>query len=302
MLGARLFEGVAFTVLAIAGPVLANANASQRALPLVVAATAAWIPVGQLMAIGAAGPAFRLSGWPGLWFLGLLLTAALAAWLAVVWRRGQVALGGARRAADQRAGDDGRLSRAQGVSMTVTAGVFLLWSTQYFAYMTWLPQYLVDLGLSVDGALLGYALPVAIMLPSILMTGRLVQRGVPIGRLLVIGLALQAATWGLLPLAGDGVWGVGTLVLYGIGAGIVPTCLFAAPSRIAGQGQANARAFGIMMTGRNTGVLMGPILLAQAFELAGGWAWAAPILGTVTAGALALGLWLSVRLGRAAVA
>jgi len=302
VLGARLFEGVAFTVLAIAGPVLANANASQRALPLVVAATAAWIPVGQLMAIGAAGPAFRLSGWPGLWFLGLLLTAALALWLAVVWRRGQVALGGARRTAAQRAGADGRLSRAQGVSMTVTAGVFLLWSTQYFAYMTWLPQYLVDLGLSVDGALLGYALPVAIMLPSILMTGRLVQRGVPIGRLLVIGLALQAATWGLLPLAGDGVWGVGTLVLYGIGAGIVPTCLFAAPSRIAGQGQANARAFGIMMTGRNTGVLMGPILLAQAFELAGGWTWAAPILGTVTAGALALGLWLSVRLGRAAVA
>ena len=302
VLGARLFEGVAFTVLAIAGPVLANANASQRALPLVVAATAAWIPVGQLMAIGAAGPAFRLSGWPGLWFLGLLLTAALALWLAVVWRRGQVALGGARRADAQRAGADGRLSRAQGVSMTVTAGVFLLWSTQYFAYMTWLPQYLVDLGLSVDGALLGYALPVAIMLPSILMTGRLVQRGVPIGRLLVIGLALQAATWGLLPLAGDGVWGVGTLVLYGIGAGIVPTCLFAAPSRIAGQGQANARAFGIMMTGRNTGVLMGPILLAQAFELAGGWTWAAPILGTVTAGALGIGLWLSVRLGRAAVA
>ena len=203
VLGARLFEGVAFTVLAIAGPVLANANASKRALPLVVAATAAWIPVGQLMAIGAAGPAFRLSGWPGLWFLGLALTAALGAWLAVVWRRGQVALGGARRAADQRAGEDSRLSRAQGVSMTVTAGVFLLWSTQYFAYMTWLPQYLVDLGLSVDGALLGYALPVAIMLPSILMTGRLVQRGVPIGRLLVIGLALQAATWGLLPLAGD---------------------------------------------------------------------------------------------------
>jgi hypothetical protein len=56
------------------------------------------------------------------------------------------------------------------------------------------------------------------------------------------------------------------------------------------------------MTGRNTGVLMGPILLAQAFELAGGWTWAAPILGTVTAGALMLGVWLRVRLGRAQVA
>ncbi|WP_200344058.1 MFS transporter [Rhodovibrio sodomensis] len=302
VLGARLFEGVAFTVLAIAGPVLANASASKHALPLVVAATAAWIPVGQLIAIGAAGPAFRLTGWPGLWYLGLGLTAALAVWLAALWRRGGVDLGGRRDAGAAEAGDDGRLSRGQSVSMTLTAGVFMLWSTQYFAYMTWLPQYLVDLGLSVDGALLGYALPVSIMLPSILLTGRLVQRGVAVGRLLVIGLGVQAGTWALLPLAGDGALGVGTLVLYGIGAGIVPTCLFAAPSRIAGQGQANARAFGIMMTGRNTGVLMGPILLAQAFELAGGWTWAAPILGTVTAGALALGMWLSVRLGRTAAA
>ncbi|MDZ7713552.1 MAG: MFS transporter [Rhodovibrio sp.] len=222
VLGARLFEGVAFTVLAIAGPVLANANASQRALPLVVAATAAWIPVGQLMAIGAAGPAFRLSGWPGLWFLGLLLTAALAALASggLAARPGGAGRGPAgrrpagrrRRPAEPGAGriDDGHRRRVPAVVDAV------------FAYMTWLPQYLVDLGLSVDGALLGYALPVAIMLPSILMTGRLVQRGVPIGRLLVIGLALQAATWGLLPLAGDGVWGVGTLVLYGIGAGIVP--------------------------------------------------------------------------------
>jgi MFS family permease len=299
VLGARLVEGVAFTVLAIAGPVLANASASQRALPLVVAATAAWIPIGQLMAIGAAGPAFRLTGWPGLWFLGLGLTAALALWLAALWRRGGLALGGRRDGA--RGAQDGRLSRSQGVSMALAGAVFMLWSTQYFAYMTWLPQYLVDLGLSVDGALLGYALPVAIMLPVILMTGRLVQRGVPVGWLLVIGLALQAATWALLPLAGDGLFGAATLVLYGLGAGIVPTCLFAAPSRIAGQGQANARAFGIMMTGRNTGVLAGPILLAQAFELAGGWTWAAPILGTVTAGALVLGVWLSVRLGRVAV-
>ena len=307
VLGARVVEGVGFTVLAIAGPVLANANASARALPLVVAATAAWIPVGQLIAVGAAGPVFRLAGWPGLWGLGLLLTAALAGWLAALWLRGGVALGGVTQggtggqAGASRDGD-GRLSRVQGLSMALAGAVFMLWSAQYFAYMTWLPQYLIDLGLSVDGALLGYALPVAIMLPVILATGRLLQRGVPLGRLLVIGLALQAATWALLPAAGDGAVAGATLVLYGLGAGIVPTCLFAAPSRIAGRGQANARAFGIMMTGRNTGVLAGPILLAQAFELAGGWTWAAPMLGTITLGALALGLWLSVRLTGTAAA
>ncbi|WP_027287356.1 MFS transporter [Rhodovibrio salinarum] len=302
VLAGRLIEGVAFTVLAIAGPVLANANASEKALPLVVAATAAWIPVGQLVAVGAAGPAFHLTGWSGLWWLGLLLTGALALWLLALRLRGGIDLGGQQGETDKPTRSDQRLERTQGLSLALAAAVFMLWSGQYFAYMTWLPQALVDFGLDMDSALLGYAVPIAIMLPSILATGRLLQRGIPIGRLLVIGLGLQAATWGLVPFAGADAFGALTLGLYGIGAGIVPTCLFAAPSRIAGRGQANARAFGILMTGRNTGVLAGPILLAEAFELTGGWTLAAPILGTITAAALALSLLLSLRLSRTAPA
>ena len=54
-----------------------------------------------------------------------------------------------------------------------------------------------------------------------------------------------------------------------------------------------ARAFGIMMTGRNSGVLIGPILLAQTFELAGSWDWAAPVMGTATAVALVVAVWLA---------
>jgi hypothetical protein len=287
-------------VLAIAGPTLANASASPRHLPLVVAATAAWIPVGQLVAIALAQPAFALAGWSALWVLGLGLTAALGLWLAWLASTGRVALG-ARAAAGDGVGEAGTLTRAQTGALALTGAVFMLWSAQYFAYMTWLPQYLVDaLGMSLDGALAGYALPIGVMLPVILATGRLLQRGWAPGRLLVGGLALQAATWALLPVAGGGWPGVASLVLYGLGAGVVPTCLFAAPARLAGQGRANASAFGILMTGRNTGVLAGPILLAQAFELAGGWAWAAPIFGTITACGLGLSLWLATHLARAA--
>jgi predicted MFS family arabinose efflux permease len=300
VLTARTVEGIAFTVLAIAGPTLANASASPRHLPLVVAATAAWIPVGQLVAIALAQPAFALAGWSALWVLGLGLTAALGLWLAWLASTGRVALG-ARAAAGDGVGEAGTLTRAQTGALALTGAVFMLWSAQYFAYMTWLPQYLVDaLGMSLDGALAGYALPIGVMLPVILATGRLLQRGWAPGRLLVGGLALQAATWALLPVAGGGWPGVASLVLYGLGAGVVPTCLFAAPARLAGQGRANASAFGILMTGRNTGVLAGPILLAQAFELAGGWAWAAPIFGTITACGLGLSLWLATHLARAA--
>ena len=69
------------------------------------------------------------------------------------------------------------------------------------------------------------------------------------------------------------------------------------PSVIFGPGGAAVRAFGVIMTGRNLGVLVGPVLLAQAFTLSGGWGISAPIFGTVTTLAAALGLWLALWLG-----
>jgi len=296
VLAARVLEGVGFAVLAIAGPVLANANASARHLPLVIAGTAAWIPIGQLVAVLSAGPLFRLAGWPGLWWLGLAMAAALALWLAAIRAGRWVDLGGRRATAG--GADEGRaapgLDQPQKLALALTGLVFMLWSAQYFAYMTWLPQYLVSaLGLSVEGALRGYALPVGVLLLSILATGQLLSRGAAPGVLLVGGLAAQALTWAALPFVGGGWLGAASLVLYGAGGGVVPTCLFAMPSRIAGRGDGAARAFGIMMTGRNSGVLIGPILLAQTFELAGSWDWAAPVMGTATAVALVVAVWLA---------
>ena len=61
-------------------------------------------------------------------------------------------------------------------------------------------------------------------------------------------------------------------------------------------GRAVAPALGIIMTGRNLGVLIGPMLLAQAFKATGTWDLAAPIFGTVTTLALALGIYLAISL------
>ena len=68
------------------------------------------------------------------------------------------------------------------------------------------------------------------------------------------------------------------------------------PSRTAGQGRAAASAFGIIMTGRNVGVLIGPVLLAESLRMSGSWALAAPVFGTVTALALLSGLYLAFEL------
>ena len=162
--------------------------------------------------------------------------------------------------------------------------------------MTWLPEYLVaEQELGLGAALAGYSLPVALLIVFNLLTGVMLRAGVSLGWLLAGSIALQVAVWGLSALGPAGWAGMACLVAYGVGAGITPACLFAMPSRVAGQGPGAATAFGVIMTGRNVGVLFGPVLLAEVLQAGGGWASASPVFAVVTAGALAIGLILAVR-------
>lgn len=299
VLGARALEGVAFAVLAIAGPTLANTGASQRHLPLVIGLTATWIPVGQLSASLIASlivPAGAFSdAWRALWGVAVALSILMGFW--TVWLHGssRVDFGSGSPTGSGPAALR-PLSRRARIDLVLAAMIFMLWSSQYFAYMTWLPQYLVEVhGLAVAWALAGYMLPVAVLMLFNVITGGLLRAGVPLGPLMAAALALQAAVWGLHPALGGGGIGIALLVAYGVGAGITPTCLFALPSAIAGPARA-ATAFGVLMTGRNIGVLVGPVLLAQAFKLAGSWEVSAPVFGSLTGLAVAVGLLLALRL------
>ena len=299
VLAARGLEGMAFAVLAIGGPALANANASQRSLPLVAGLMATWIPVGQLVATFLAPVAIATSSWRMLWYLGIGATAAFFLWTLANQSSGRLVLTPSPEAsADKPAADDGITPQQRG-ALILTGVLFMLWSGQYFAYMTWLPQYLVEVhGLTITHAQLGYAIPVTLVMVVCVITGLALQRGLPVGSLLVGALVTQAAVWWLLPVTGGGAGGVLSLVVYGTGAGVVPTCLFAMPSVILGRGHNTARAFGIVMTGRNMGVLIGPVLLAQAFNMTDTWKSAAPIFGTVTTACLVVAILLARRLQR----
>ena len=181
------------------------------------------------------------------------------------------------------------------IDLLLAAAIFMLWSCQFFAYMTWLPQYLVEVhGLTVSRALAGYALPVVVLMAFNVITGALLRAGVALGPLMATALAAQAGVWWLHPGIGSGWGGIAALTLYGIGAGITPTCLFALPSAIAGARRA-APAFGVLMTGRNLGVLIGPVLLAQAFELTGSWRVSSPMFGSLSALAAAIAVAIAYR-------
>jgi len=294
VLAGRGLEGIGFAVLAIAGPVLANANATARQLPIVAGLSASWIPIGQLGATAAAPAAFAGPGWQALWWLGIAGALMLAFWTIALHSRHAIAF------ASPRAADRQESTLQQRGSLILAAGAFMIFSGQYYAYMTWLPQYLVEVhGLSPSLAVVGYTVPVATLIVTNLVFAMVLRAGVPLGPLLAVGMASQAAVWWLIPITGGGLGGAVSLVVYGIGAGIVPTCLFAVPSLLAGSGRPPASAFGIIMTGRNLGVLVGPVLLALAFKSSGNWDVATPIFGTATTVGLGVCIWLTVALGGA---
>lgn len=294
VLAGRGLEGIGFAVLAIAGPVLANANATARQLPIVAGLSASWIPIGQLGATAAAPAAFAGPGWQALWWLGIAGALMLALWTASLHSRHAVAFTSPRAAS----GPDS--TPRQTGNLILSAGAFMIFSGQYYAYMTWLPQYLVEVhGLSPSLAVVGYTVPVVTLIATNLVFGMVLRAGIPLGPLLAVGMASQAAVWWLIPVTGGGLGGAVSLVVYGIGAGIVPTCLFAVPSLLAGSGRPPASAFGIIMTGRNLGVLVGPVLLALAFKSSGNWDVATPIFGTATTIGLGVCIWLSVALAGA---
>lgn len=218
VLAGRALEGIGFAAVAIIGPLLAHANASARHLPLVVGMTASWIPVGQLGAVLIAPLAFAWYGWQMLWVVAIAGTVLLAAWTLKLRGNSAIHLLSAppvspKTSAAARPHSQG-LSKAQRRGLILAAGVFTLWSSQYFAYMTWLPQYLVEVhGLSPSMAVFGYTVPVVVLIATTLLTGMVLRGGFPVGPLLALGLACQAAIWWLIPVTGGGMAGLGKSVV-----------------------------------------------------------------------------------------
>jgi MFS family permease len=251
MLLSRGLEGLAFAIAAIAGPAIAAAAAKPHDLPIVTGLIAAWIPLGQ---IAAALAALAFGDWHWLWVIGLAMGLPLGLWAWALLRESRNGKIAAHRAPQHP-------DRVQHRQLMLAGTIFLLWSGQYFAFMTWLTQYLTSvLALGHAASVLAYLLPVVVLLAFNLLTGWALRHGLKLIPALVIALISQALVWFAQPWL-SGTAGIVGLIVYGIGAGITPTCLFQLPHAIA-RGTAGASFFGIVMTGRNIGVFMGPLLLA----------------------------------------
>jgi MFS family permease len=283
MLASRGLEGLAFAIFALIGPVIANRAAQARDLPLVTGLIATWIPAGQIL-----GGLLALAGldWRGLWIANLLLVPilALSAWSL----RGRIFHKAPTRASPRKS------AAKHSLRLFVASGIFLLWSLQYFAFATWLTQYLrVELALSQQASVAAYLLPAVLVLALNVATGFALGRGMKLLPALIVALFLQLGVWLASPWLG-GTIGLVALALYGIGAGITPACLFHLPHVIAGA-RAGPGAFGILLTGRNIGVFVGPILMAYMFQGMLGWAGSALVIAGIIAIAILMATLLLLR-------
>jgi predicted MFS family arabinose efflux permease len=302
MLIARGLEGIGFTIGAVMAPAIATVHASARHRPLVIGMMAAWIPTGQLVASALTPLSLTLGGWQPLWIATAVVALALLAWGRSADR--DAFLRPEPRHAD---GSHGDFQARELIALWLGGALFMLWGGQYAALFTWMPAYLVEVhGFPEVGAVLGYSLPVAILLVFNVLTGLFLRWGASLPAMTVGSVLSQALFWWLVPLVGPGADGIALLVFYGIGAGVAPTCLFALPSAIVGA-RRTAGAFGIIMTGRNIGVFLGPIAFAQATIWFagdagnGGWAGAILVFAGVTTLAALIALLLATRLRRDAL-
>jgi predicted MFS family arabinose efflux permease len=298
MLLSRAIEGLGAAVLAVCMPAFANMNAGPRHLPVIIAVQATWIPVGQVTANLIAQPVVADGQWQPVWWAGIVATLAVAAWTLAIARRGRVDFGGRsdQTSAAAKASDT---TMAERRALLIAAVLFFLWQAQFMAYFTWLPVYLVDVrGLTADGAVLINQIPVVVLLVFALATGFILRAGVGAIPLLVTALALQAASWLLVPIADSMVVGTISLIAWGIAAGISPTCLWSLPSVLLGGHRADTHAFAVVLTGRYLGILVGPLIAVAIFKLTGDWLAVAYTFGAITTFCAAVAFYLGMQVKR----
>lgn len=298
MLISRAIEGLGAAVLAVCMPAFANMSAGPRHLPIVIAAQATWIPIGQLVANLVAQPAVAQTLWQPVWWFGAVATVAIALWTWHILARGKVpglAYRSAAAQAESAATASEPLTKPETRALWLAAGLFFLWQAQFTGYFAWFTVYLVEVyTITADDAVAINQIPVVVLLIFALIGGFVLKTGLGVIRLLTLALALQTLGWLMIPFA-EHLWiGLGSLVIWGVAGGLTPTSLWALPSTLLGGHRAGTEAFAVVLTGRYLGIIAGPLIAAGVFELTGSWETAplvfaaiavATIIGTLVFGA-----------------
>ena len=269
LLVSRFVEGLGFLAVVVAAPSLIAQATHGRDRQMALGFWAGYMPLGVTLMILVAPAMLEWAGWQGLWLLG--------AGLAGIWL---VVMAAAQRDAPKAAA----ASSAEPVWRNIRLGVsrpgpwlvaacFVLYSSQLYAIITWLPTFMIEERAMAPGTAAALtALVVAANGVFSFLAGWLLHREVPPWLLLTVsGAVMTLAALGAFSAdLNDLARYVSCLLLAGVG-GVVAAAAFAAAPSLAPSPAQVGTINGILVQASNLGQFLGPPVLAAVVSGFGRW-------------------------------
>lgn len=292
----RAVEGLGFLLTVAPAPGLIRRLVPPQRMSAMLGWWGAYMPLGAALALLSGPVVIAALGWPGWWWVLAALSLLCAAWL---WHT--VPADPPSLATASSVGWGQRLQR------TVTAPgpwlvalCFAMYSGQWLAVVGFLPSVYQQAGISGSVVGLLTALVAAVNMGGNIGSGRLLQRGVPAPRLLVVGyvvMALGATVAFASDAAGQGLPSTvryAAVLLFSAVGGLIPGTLFSLAVRLAPGEHTVSTTVGWMQQWSAIGQFLGPPLVAWLAAFSGGWRWT----WVVTGGCSLVGLALCALLAR----
>ena len=272
----RGLEGLGFLMVVMPAPALIRSTVDAAQLNGRMGWWGTYMPTGSALALLLGPWVIADLNWPAWWWL--LGAVAALAWVAVWLCVPDVQTPASTHSAAQDAWPQRLALTLQSPGPWWVALAFAVYSSQWLAVVGFLPTVYAELGL--DATTVG-VLSAGVALANVsgnIMSGRLLQRGWPAQRLLLIGFACMT----LGAVGAYAVWqgeGLPTslrfacVVMFSAVGGLIPGTLFSCALRLAPSEGTVSTTVGYMQQLSALGQFVGPPLVAWVAASAGGWQW-----------------------------
>ncbi len=261
----RLIAGAGAMSLFVAGSQLVSERFAGRELGIASGIYTTALPVGTIVSLNTVGAAAGSIGWRASLLAGAALSAvALMAFLAL---HRSAPVSGSRHGRDRQRSPFSDLSHL-GLPIWLLGATMMLFTAATISFITFGPDYFVarGYGIQVAGFLAGFLMLLAP--PISPLTGYILDR---VGREeVIIGMGGLLIAAGIFAISSFAFSPIAFLAVISLGNAIIPAPIYALPPRVL-KPQFLGLGFGIVSTGTNLGIVMGPYVTGFARDATGSY-------------------------------
>jgi len=285
LLALRALEGLGFLLASMPAPGLIRKLVPPRRVSVMLGLWGAYMPAGAALAL-LCGPAFiGALGWPAWWWLLGALSLGMALWVAVAIppdsNRAPTLVAVAAPGAAAWPQRLRRTLASRGPWLVALS--FAMYSGQWLAVIGFLPSIYAQAGVPGGVTALLTATAAAANIVGNVVSGRLLQRGIPPQRLLYAGFAAMACGAAVAfasALDAGPAARYGAVVLFSMVGGMIPGTLFSLAVRLAPGDDTVSTTVGWVQQCSSLGQFAGPPLVAWVAGAVGGWQWTWALTGS----------------------